>query len=760
MNAYWAIIKDSYREALNSRVLWILLVLTTLVLVAIVPLSYHFDAPTEFSSREIFDAGSLATELRDSEDPQTPIGRLWSRMSEQEQAQVTKLANLEEQSGRDYVQLRGKLAEALNGLLDEAELYDEDVWADMFLDEEATALTQKNATSLSQEDLARRNRLLIQTALPDYFPDKISQSLNLTYFGLELASGLRMSKTQLDTLIKQAFLPVVMKLLVGVLAIFAAVLVTAPIIPQMFDAGQLSLLLSKPVSRSLMFLAKFFGGCFFVLFIVAYFQIGLYLIAGLRFDIWSKGLLICIPIFLFIFLIYYAVSALSGLIWRNAIVSIVITILFWAACFTVGVTKGITEQFVINQRRISRITTMGDSLAVATEQGQIEIWDSEQRDWNPIMSVGRPPISTALGPYYLNDKQRIVAVDNPNSRFNAGTAQLYYADQTNEWQRSDGVSLPSESFNLVQDRKGELIVIARDAVYGVKDEFNEEQAKQVKLPFGGSFSLNRKGGPFETIADGLNLVTPRDAAYDPKQDALAVYSQGVATVLRRNEEGQFEAGDRLELEGETDLRIDIALGGNTLLVARSDGSIFNIDAEKMTTRDIWKLEKTSLPKAVSAAPNGRWFAILYQSGTLYLHDAQEGGTPTKAAVADQGDLTAASFGPDNQLLVAGPLRSVVQYRLGSIERLETASPPRSTGEFLYYFVVRPIHAVFPKPSELDNTITYFLTETETLDTRGPQAEDLGGAHVKLRPWAPVFSGLIFVGVVLAISCIFLERQQF
>ena len=38
MRAYLAVIKDSFREALASRVLWILLVLITLLLLSLAPL--------------------------------------------------------------------------------------------------------------------------------------------------------------------------------------------------------------------------------------------------------------------------------------------------------------------------------------------------------------------------------------------------------------------------------------------------------------------------------------------------------------------------------------------------------------------------------------------------------------------------------------------------------------------------------------------------------------------------------------------------
>ncbi|MFO0922858.1 MAG: hypothetical protein U0905_10260 [Pirellulales bacterium] len=42
---------------------------------------------------------------------------------------------------------------------------------------------------------------------------------------------------------------------------------------------------------------------------IAYLLLGLYLIAGMRLGIWNAGLLVCIPVFVFIFMIFYSVSA-------------------------------------------------------------------------------------------------------------------------------------------------------------------------------------------------------------------------------------------------------------------------------------------------------------------------------------------------------------------------------------------------------------------------------------------------------------------
>ena len=47
MTAYLAVTKDSFREALYSRVLWILLLLITVLLLALLPLGWHRQLTTD-----------------------------------------------------------------------------------------------------------------------------------------------------------------------------------------------------------------------------------------------------------------------------------------------------------------------------------------------------------------------------------------------------------------------------------------------------------------------------------------------------------------------------------------------------------------------------------------------------------------------------------------------------------------------------------------------------------------------------------------
>ena len=55
MRPYMAIVRDSFHEALASRVLWTLLILTTIALLALLPLGFTEEAGSFLSETDIED---------------------------------------------------------------------------------------------------------------------------------------------------------------------------------------------------------------------------------------------------------------------------------------------------------------------------------------------------------------------------------------------------------------------------------------------------------------------------------------------------------------------------------------------------------------------------------------------------------------------------------------------------------------------------------------------------------------------------------
>ena len=130
---------------------------------------------------------------------------------------------------------------------------------------------------------------------------------------------------------------------------------------------------------------------------------------GWRLGIWNTGFLLCIPIFLFLFAVYYSVSALSGAIWRNPIICVVMTVLFWFACFGVGLTKGMFDAFFVETKKVVRLVQADDTLFSINERGEASRWNSESDEWEQAFLDGNLGDMRHLGPVYDADAQTLMA---------------------------------------------------------------------------------------------------------------------------------------------------------------------------------------------------------------------------------------------------------------------------------------------------------------------------------------------------------------
>jgi ABC-type transport system involved in multi-copper enzyme maturation permease subunit len=118
--------------------------------------------------------------------------------------------------------------------------------------------------------------------------------------------------------------------------LMAGVIVTAGFIPNMLRKGAIDLLLTKPLARSTILLYKYLGGLIFVFVLAAVAYGGIWLAIGLRTGVWAPGLLYCVGGITFYFAILYACSTLVGVLTRNALVSIVVTVIFWFLVWVIG----------------------------------------------------------------------------------------------------------------------------------------------------------------------------------------------------------------------------------------------------------------------------------------------------------------------------------------------------------------------------------------------------------------------------------------
>jgi ABC-type transport system involved in multi-copper enzyme maturation permease subunit len=123
----------------------------------------------------------------------------------------------------------------------------------------------------------------------------------------------------------------------GWVALLISVILTAFFIPNMLRKGTIDLLLVKPIRRAALLIYKYIGGLTFIFLNTTVAVGGVWLMLGLRSGIWSTGFLLTILVITFFFAILYSVSALLGVLTQSPIVSILVTCLAWFLFYAVGV---------------------------------------------------------------------------------------------------------------------------------------------------------------------------------------------------------------------------------------------------------------------------------------------------------------------------------------------------------------------------------------------------------------------------------------
>ncbi len=767
MRPYLAVIKDSFREALASRTLWILLILIGVTLAALAPFTYHQVLTSGLQRRDLTDAWDLIERLRTAENATepSPARHIWSLLGADLQE---KLRNLEEPP-RDaspsvrfaYQQTIEEFRETLNNLMRRDEFFDREAWSDVNFQAEARRLAVANSAELSPQQIGRRNRLALEAAFPELIRLSRPLSTQFTYFGWDLAWPVPFAPDDLQ----EQLLPwivFVLDWIVGPIGVFVAVLVTASIVPQMFDAGSLNLLLSKPISRSLLFLFKFLGGCAFILIAATILFVGLWLILGVRLSIWNHKLLLYIPIYLFLFSIYYAVSAFSGLIWRSTVIAVAMSIAFWGVCYGVGSAEWALRSLLFDPQRIIYLTPTNDSILAVDEFRVPKVWDAQSRQWEEVFLTEQQqrirnqfpvPLARMVAKVYDPQRDLFVAIQRD---FGGGRA-IWAGKGSDGWRRVGGADAPSDVMGLFLEPQGTVILVSRAGVQRMTGD-PEASAERRRTLFGLGNLLPRPPLFSDASKDLPAFEEPHAAAINADTGELAVYSRGTIYRLTRNSDGNYAVSQERRLDIDEEEPAVLAYGGDTLLVATKSGNVFELDGGSLATRAVHHPESFAPPRFAYASPGGRRSAIVFHNGNLWIFDQQERSL-NKPAITGQGDISAVAFPSSNEILVVDRTMRVSRYDLETLRLKERIAPEMGLLEVVYRYVVVPIYTIFPKPSELYKTTQYLITgqETKAIDD---DDDDLSEAHVKLHPWRPVWSSLAFLVVMLALACIYFERQEF
>lgn len=125
----------------------------------------------------------------------------------------------------------------------------------------------------------------------------------------------------------------------GAFALLIGLIITAFFIPNMLRKGSVDLLISKPIGRSRLLVYKYIGGLTFMFLVSAFTVGGIWFVLAARSGYWNPGFLMAIPLLTFTFAILYAISTLAAVFTRSAVAAMLLSIGFAFFMFVFGQIK-------------------------------------------------------------------------------------------------------------------------------------------------------------------------------------------------------------------------------------------------------------------------------------------------------------------------------------------------------------------------------------------------------------------------------------
>ncbi len=795
MRPYLAILVDSYWEAVGNRVLWALLVCWSIVIVSLAPFGLVIEQSFELSSRDVQNRDALLQKMvRAAKGQGTQTAKAVMRCLPSDVVEDLRKRNSDSPNDQNSRRISSsRIATILNDVLDQPELYSKESFPAAELRSNIKPLIERPTSSLGREELRELNRKLLQLAFPSELHTPRGELIWIGYAGLKIGEPLGLDRRFLREIIESRVLTIIIKLGLGMATVFVAIVVTSPMIPDTFKSGSLHLLLSKPISRPLLYLFKFFGGSVFVLINITFLIVGLFLIVGWRFGIWNPGVLACIPLLLFVFIIFYSVSALVGIIWGNSVICVVACLVFWLFCTVIGALRGGFLPAVEIAPQIVRFHQVEDQLLTVTQGGSLNIWNKQYSVWQPAVDIDRMHNGRILGPIFDHQRQQLLLraderapfgmfwaasrkmsivtlqSDNEPTSNHAAPASsastssvpksIEEAREKSLWLVDAGPELPGLMIDFLQ-MGDEVVAVTRSEIRRLDRTKVELAEASEKLFFGFR-------PPVVGAADPFVVATPSDYTIDetvsvavaPNGQQLFVYHSSSLDVLTFSTKTKmFDVTYKLKLDGEGSEAAILAANDEFCLVARDGLPIKVFDLELNELHSALRLPQEADVRQITSIPGSSDFSIITHLGDWYRLSSKTGQMTIVSHPWGNQCTAAMWIDADRAWLGVKPNRAVlINVASGKVEQNLAPVPTRM--DSFYRWFANPLYYVNPKPAALDAAMSYLLTgkDTQSLELI---TTDLKTARIELEVWQPIISNSLFVIVMLAIGCIYLVRKEF
>jgi len=346
---YFAILKDSLREALDSKVLYVLLGLTLLIILFVATISFK-PLAAEKTLKQVVDGTmsaileAMKADAQDEKrkkraDKDNPFAAF--EVSPYSLERATVLRGEPDAPDSDYVLTISKM------YINEASA--EKARKNPEADIEAL---RRHFTRLEEHGYFRIGKVSVSSQPPakefnvdfdmEFLPTRAMRRLWLhepsLFFGL-----VPLSRVDVPLGFQLFFIAQLVLSMGSWIAVLLAVIITSFFIPNMLQKGSVDLLLVKPIRRGWLLLFKYIGGLSFILLLNAFAVVGIWFVLGLKSGLWANWMLLLIPILTFFFAILYAVSTLMAVLTRSTVTAILVTIGAWFCFFLVGTIHTVLE---------------------------------------------------------------------------------------------------------------------------------------------------------------------------------------------------------------------------------------------------------------------------------------------------------------------------------------------------------------------------------------------------------------------------------
>jgi ABC-type transport system involved in multi-copper enzyme maturation permease subunit len=124
--------------------------------------------------------------------------------------------------------------------------------------------------------------------------------------------------------------------------LFLSIFATANLVPVMVEKGYVDLLLSKPLSRTALFLGRYLGALSVVGINLFYLVTGVWLVLGLKTGVWRMGIFKAGGVILLMYGIFLGFMMMVGVLTRSSSITIMLSYILFPLTMFLSVRKGLT----------------------------------------------------------------------------------------------------------------------------------------------------------------------------------------------------------------------------------------------------------------------------------------------------------------------------------------------------------------------------------------------------------------------------------